>query len=156
MPKIEVTTCGSSSSENTEAHNRSNAPSSAVPEKAAAGLGSDLSSDHTIVKRTSSMSSRVHERKKSIILEVNRFKTFKTFVESKILSKSDRSLEIDQSFGAASNVAESSSSCKNGNGKINLPTTEALSARDNFMRRSSRTSFTDDVDVSLRNLITLN
>ena len=53
--------------------------------------------DQPSVKRCSTISAGTSgvERKRSIMggLEVNRFKTFKKLVESKILSKSDRSLQ---------------------------------------------------------------
>ena len=84
-------------------------------------------------------------RKKSIIggLEVNRFKSFKNLVATKILSKSDRSLETVERNGERPTVAG-----LNVNGKPNpIVTSTVLTARDNFMRRSSRTSFTE-IEVS--------
>ena len=83
-------------------------------------------------------------RKKSIIggLEVNRFKSFKNLVATKILSKSDRSLETVERNGGPTVAG------LNVNGKPNpIVTSTVLTARDNFMRRSSRTSFTE-IEVS--------
>ena len=113
-------------------------------QKKASALGSDLSSDHSSVKRCSTMFSG-GGRKKSIIggLEVNRFKSFKNLVATKILSKSDRSLETVERNGERPTVAG-----LNVNGKPNpIVTSTVLTARDNFMRRSSRTSFTE-IEVS--------
>ena len=52
-------------------------------------------------KRTKSLSMRHGHRKKSIMgnLEVSKLKNFKSFVESKILSKSDRSLAEENESG---------------------------------------------------------
>ena len=132
MPKIEVTTC----------RGQSNLGSSSGDQKK---LGSDLSSDHTSVKRSSSMSTSLQHRKKSISQAENSihrdhhhntgFKTFKTFVQSKILSKSDRSL--------ASNANTTTADGSNPSDEAKKHNGQALSAKDHFMRRSSRTSFTE-------------
>ena len=132
FPKIEVTTCRGLSA----------AAASSDQKK----LGSDLSSDHTSVKRTSSMSTTA-SRKKSVGQAENPsshhsggihagtgFKTFKTFVQSKILSKSDRALATTPNNGNETSME---------NETKKSTTTQALSARDHFMRRSSRTSFTE-------------
>ena len=74
---------------------------------------------------------------------INRFKTFKTFVESKILSRSDLS-KSEKSLdgeGAENDEIESSTSKPQVNGKP--VSTSVLIARDNFKRRCSRTSFTE-------------
>ena len=127
IPKIEVTTCRGGFGDQKK-------------------LGSDLSSDNQpCVKRTSSMSTASPSRKKSWGCPENNnpqshhsggtgFKTFKTFVQSKILSKSDRSLATTTTSNNG-NEPEVGKKTANGNG--------ALSARDHFMRRSSRTSFTE-------------
>ena len=127
IPKIEVTTCRGGFGDQKK-------------------LGSDLSSDNQpCVKRTSSMSTASPSRKKSWGCPENNnpqshhsggtgFKTFKTFVQSKILSKSDRSLATTTTSNNG-NESEVGKKTANGNG--------ALSARDHFMRRSSRTSFTE-------------
>ena len=102
LPKIEVTTCGSSSGDYSAGNE-----AAADQKKAAISLGSDLSSDHTsvIVKRRSSTISGGRSgdfTKKSITNlglggDVNRFQSFKKLVQTKILSKSDRSLvELQQ------------------------------------------------------------
>ena len=134
FPKIEVTTCRGLSA---------TAAASSDQKK----LGSDLSSDHTSVKRTSSMSTTA-SRKKSVGQAENPsshhsggihagtgFKTFKTFVQSKILSKSDRALATTPNNGNETSMENET--------KKSTTTTQALSARDHFMRRSSRTSFTE-------------
>ena len=142
FPKIEVTTC------------RGGGGLSATASSDQKKLGSDLSSDHTSVKRTSSMSTTA-SRKKSIGQAENPsshhsggshgagtgFKTFKTFVQSKILSKSDRSLATTPNNGSNGTSMENET-------KKSTTTTQALSARDQFMRRSSRTSFTEIDNVS--------
>ena len=123
IPKIEVTTCRGGFGDQKK-------------------LGSDLSSDNQpCVKRTSSMSTTASPRKKSLGQAAENpcghhtgFKTFKTFVQSKILSKSDRSLATTTTSNNG-NEPEVGKKAANGNG--------ALSARDHFMRRSSRTSFTE-------------
>ena len=106
------------------------------------------------VKRSSSMSMSANIRKKSFGTENgshNRMKTFKTFVTSKILSRSDlskseNSLDSEKSSG---DQAADSSNKPQVNGK---PAVSAgvLKARDNFQRRSSRTSF---VDIDMVNFI---
>ena len=140
--------------------------------------------DQPSVKRCSTISAGTSgvERKRSIMggLEVNRFKTFKKLVESKILSKSDRSLQeigkktwkIEEAFfremkaiflfsdpnGVCPSVGNGGPSLAlgptvglNSNGKPNQTVTSTvLTAKDNFMRRSSRTSFTE-IEVSLLN-----
>ena len=134
FPKIEVTTC------------RGSGLSAAAASSDQKKLGSDLSSDHTSVKRTSSMSTTAF-RKKSVGQAENPsshhsggihagtgFKTFKTFVQSKILSKSDRALATTPNNGNETSME---------NETKKSTTTQALSARDHFMRRSSRTSFTE-------------
>ena len=69
----------------------------------------------------------------------NRFKTFKTFVESKILSRSDLS-KSEKSLEDAENDNENVNSPRpQVNGKP--VSASVLTARDNFKRRSSRTSF---------------
>ena len=86
MPKIEVTDGSTNHLPQTTAGASNNEQKISV-----AGLGCDLSLDYTsAVKRSSSLSAASSSRK---LKEVTRFKTFKTFVESKILSKSDRSLD---------------------------------------------------------------
>ena len=110
IPKIEVTTCGSSSGD------YSNEAAAADQKKPACiSLGSDLSSDHTSVgvKRRSSTISGGRSgdfTKKSITNlglggggDVNRFQSFKKLVQTKILSKSDRSLvELQPAIGKIS------------------------------------------------------
>ena len=79
----------------------------------------------------------------------NRMKTFKTFVTSKILSRSDLSKsENSLDSEKSADQAGDSSNKPQVNGK---PAVSAgvLKARDNFQRRSSRTSF---VDIELVNL----
>ena len=98
------------------------------------------------VKRSSSMSMSANIRKKSFGTENgshNRMKTFKTFVTSKILSRSDlskseNSLDSEKSGDQAADTSNKPQV----NGK---PAVSAgvLKARDNFQRRSSRTSFVD-------------
>ena len=113
LPKIEVTTCGSSSGDYSAAAAGGNeaATASADQKKAACiSLGSDLSSDHTSVgvKRRSSTISGGRSgdfTKKSVTNlglggDVNRFQSFKKLVQTKILSKSDRSLvELQPAIG---------------------------------------------------------
>ena len=92
-------------------------------------------------------------RKKSIIgtgLEVTKFKHFKSFVESKILSKSDRSLagDGDDCHGGLSSSADPVKSVtptphSSSGGRKGSATLTAVLARDKFIRRFSRTSFTD-------------
>ena len=82
---------------------------------------------------------------------MNRFKTFKKLVESKILSKSERNLEMGKiGGGTGTNVTNGGPTVgHNVNGKPNqIVTATVLTARDNFMRRSSRTSFSE-LEVSL-------
>ena len=98
------------------------------------GLGNDLIASEFMVKRSSSMSAT--QRKKSFA-EGNRFKTFKTFVESKILSKSNRSLDDEEEAGKSNGRPV---------GANQATPRSVLAARDNFMRRSSRTSF-NDIDM---------
>ena len=104
------------------------------------------------VKRSSSMSMSANIRKKSFGTENgshNRMKTFKTFVTSKILSRSDLSKsENSLDSEKSADQAGDSSNKPQVNGK---PAVSAgvLKARDNFQRRSSRTSF---VDIELVNL----
>ena len=104
------------------------------------------------VKRSSSMSMSANIRKKSFGTENgshNRMKTFKTFVTSKILSRSDLSKsENSLDSEKSADQAADSSNKPQVNGK---PAVSAgvLKARDNFQRRSSRTSF---VDIELVNL----
>ena len=98
------------------------------------------------VKRSSSMSMSANIRKKSFGTENgshNRMKTFKTFVTSKILSRSDLSKsENSLDSEKSADQAADSSNKPQVNGK---PAVSAgvLKARDNFQRRSSRTSFVD-------------
>ena len=105
------------------------------------------------VKRSSSMSMSANIRKKSFGTENgshNRMKTFKTFVTSKILSRSDLSKsENSLDSEKSADQAADSSNKPQVNGK---PAVSAgvLKARDNFQRRSSRTSF---VDIELVNFI---
>ena len=82
-------------------------------------------------------------------------KTFKTFVTSRILSrtdlsKSENSLDSDEKSG---DQAADSSNKPQVNGK---PAVSAgvLKARDNFQRRSSRTSFVDMEMVSFSFFLT--
>ena len=97
-------------------------------------------------------------RKKSIIgtgLEVSKLKHFKSFVESKILSKSDRTLVGAGGGGADGGGGGSSGRVATDSSNLLLrrrgvPTSTsgsslatAANAKDNFLRRSSRTSFTD-------------
>ena len=103
------------------------------------------------VKRSSSMSMSANIRKKSFGTENgshNRMKTFKTFVTSKILSRSDLSKsENSLDSEKSGDQAADSSNKPQVNGK---PAVSAgvLKARDNFQRRSSRTSFVDIEMVS--------
>ena len=99
------------------------------------------------VKRSSSMSMSANIRKKSFGTgengSHNRMKTFKTFVTSKILSRSDLSKsENSLDSEKSGDQAADSSNKPQVNGK---PAVSAgvLKARDNFQRRSSRTSFVD-------------
>ena len=97
------------------------------------------------VKRSSSMSMSANIRKKSFGENGshNRMKTFKTFVTSRILSRSDLSKsENSLDSEKCGDQAADSSNKPQVNGK---PAVSAgvLKARDNFQRRSSRTSFVD-------------
>lgn len=103
------------------------------------------------VKRSSSMSMSANIRKKSFGTGENghnRMKTFKTFVTSKILSRSDLS-KSDNSLDSEKSGDQAADSLNKPqvNGK---PAVSAgvLKARDNFQRRSSRTSFVDIEMVS--------
>ena len=137
MPKIEVTDGSTNQLPQTTAGASNNEQKISV-----AGLGCDLSLDYTsAVKRSSSLSAASSSRK---LKEVNRFKTFKTFVESKILSKSDRSLDgPGNDSGAQPPSASKSLHVTNGN----PVSSTVLSARDNFLRRSSISSRGSYVEV---------
>ena len=93
-------------------------------------------------------------RKKSLITtgmaEVAKFKHFRSFVESKIMSKSDKSLAGEDPDGAPSASATSPSSTLFQDphpvpppASPRLSSSGLSSARDYFKRRSSRTSFSD-------------
>ena len=109
------------------------------------------------VKRSSSMSMSANIRKKSFGTENgshNRMKTFKTFVTSRILSRSDLSKsENSLDSEKCGDQAADSSNKPQVNGK---PAVSAgvLKARDNFQRRSSRTSFVDMEMVSFSFFLT--
>ena len=97
------------------------------------------------VKRSSSMSMSANIRKKSFGENGshNRMKTFKTFVTSRILSRSDLSKsENSLDSEKCGDQAADSSNKPQVNGKPAV-STGVLKARDNFQRRSSRTSFVD-------------
>ena len=94
--------------------------------------------------RGNSLGSGVHNkrRKKSIIgtgLEVTKLKHFKSFVESKILSKSDRALAAEairageQGANGPAAVTSTATSTSTSTGL-----TTAMAVKDSFMRRSSR------------------
>ena len=102
MPKIEVTLH--------DDNDKANGADGGDEDKTANGVGSSEDVLITVVaseaaaeahKRTKSLSMRHGHRKKSIMgnLEVSKLKNFKSFVESKILSKSDRSLAENESGG---------------------------------------------------------
>lgn len=94
--------------------------------------------------RGCSLSEVTGKRKKSIIgtgLEVSKLKHFKSFVESKILSKSDRALESDDASNALAAAVLAQEKMVAGQSNSTLST--ALAAKDSFRRRSSRTSFSD-------------
>lgn len=84
-------------------------------------------------------------RKKSIIgsgLEVTKFKHFKSFVESKIMSKSDRALEqqpADESTGLSALKGESGSSGITGGGFTKGRSAEAIHKE----RRASKASMSE-------------
>ena len=108
------------------------------------------------VKRSSSMSMSANIRKKSFGENGshNRMKTFKTFVTSRILSRSDLSKsENSLDSEKCGDQAADSSNKPQVNGK---PAVSAgvLKARDNFQRRSSRTSFVDMEMVSFSFFLT--
>ena len=107
------------------------------------------------------------DRKKSMIgqIEGNRFRNFKTFVESKILSKSDRSLEMEPivpspSGGslAATTMSLSAGGQSLGNGKLNGagPTVGGLDIvkKDNLQRRRSHLSMYE-IEMTVRRIQSL-
>ena len=113
-----------------------------------------LAKESAHIARASSLGKR---RKKSIIgsglQEVSKLRNFKTFVESKILSKSDRCLDDSSAIAVVRGHAgeelplissASTSEVKAGGGG------GGLSAKDKFKRRSSRTSFSDFDPSSVR------
>ena len=135
IPKIEVTM-----------HGNNGAPSKETKEKEEdeEDLEKGLSDDNSLMRRVRATSLGAKRRKKSLIgagLEVTKFKHFKSFVESKILSKSDRSLENDDDNSGSGGTS-------GGGGGLTLAA--VLAARDTFKRRCSRTSVSDfdAIDVS--------
>jgi hypothetical protein len=101
------------------------------------------------------------DRKKSMIANIdgNRFKNFKTFVESKILSKSDRSLEMDSIYPSNSGASLHSTNgpCPPlGNGKLNGASGGIeLTKKESFQRRRSHLSMYE-IELTVRIFADLN
>ncbi len=97
--------------------------------------------------RATSLGGKGGRRKKSLIstgMEVTRLKHFKSFVESKILSKSDRSLAGGEGDEATTPTGESAAkSGLDGQPPRSTPSSLSTATRDYFKRRSSRSSFTE-------------
>ena len=98
------------------------------------------------------------DRKKSVIgnMEGNRFKNFKTFVESKILSKSDRSLELEpippSNSGGSLSAGLASGGQGVGNGKLNGSAAVGgleVVKKDNLQRRRSHLSMYE-IEMTVR------
>ena len=135
IPKIEVTMHGNNGTSNKELKEK---------EEDDEELEKGLNDDNSLMRRVRATSLGAKRRKKSLIgagLEVTKFKHFKSFVESKILSKSDRSLENDDDNSGSGGTS-------GGGGGLTLAA--VLAARDTFKRRCSRTSVSDfdAIDVS--------
>ncbi len=138
VPHIEVTACAGAGGNG--AADEGGDGNGADRDEKSDVLGDSVDSSHHA--RATSLGGG-KRRKKSLIstgMEVTRLKHFKSFVESKILSKSDRSLaggEDDEEQAPTSPV---------GVGVAPPSTQEARSAqagKNSFKRRSSRTSFTE-------------
>jgi hypothetical protein len=109
----------------------------------------------------------VKDRKKSIIgnIEGNRFRNFRTFVESKILSKSDRSLEMEGAIcpgATGSSLPTTNSNLASGcattlaNGKVGeggggggLSIGSESSKKENLQRRRSHLSMYE-IELTVR------
>jgi len=137
IPQIEVTSCNTGATDNAE-------DGKAKKNGLTANVGDDdddvmSAAESAFHARATSLGGK--RRKKSIIgqgLEVTRLKHFKSFVESKILSKSDRSLAGgDESDGKPSPQPPPSPTVRRGSSGF---ANTALVAKDYFKRRCSRTS----------------
>ncbi len=134
VPQIEVTACGAAGDDDGE--------------KKDGGGNGDGKGDALGDMRDSGFHTRAtslgggKRRKKSLIstgMEVTRLKHFKSFVESKILSKSDKSL-ADEEESSASQAAAAAATT---NVHSTQETRSGQAGKNSFKRRSSRTSFTE-------------
>ena len=108
----------------------------------------------------------VKDRKKSMIgnIEGNRFKNFKTFVESKILSKSDRSLEMDGAISTTNSNLASGCVQTLANGKLvdavggggggGLCIESESGKKENLQRRRSHLSMYE-IELTVRQFVDL-
>ena len=143
MPKIEVTLSSVGDEEFEEEGTKS-------------PIGSAVDPSDPVLKNRSVTK---QDRKKSMItnIEGNRFKNFKTFVESKILSKSDRSLEMDticpSNSGASLTTSLASGSGPGqtfGNVKLNGASGDiGLTKKESFQRRRSHLSMYE-IELTVR------